>query len=99
MMQDDADDAGVRVQLGQNRVIVISEARIEQFRSVVRTVLREPFTRRTWSELTFFLLSGLVGAVGIVFIAATMGAGLLFLITFVGVIIIAACIRGARGFG
>ncbi len=93
---------GVRVQLrlgGREREIVISEDRVEQARGVLHAVLREPFTKRPWRELLFFVISGLLAAVGIAFIVATMAMGLVLFITFIGAVIMAASLRGARGIG
>ena len=69
---------GVRVQLrlgGREREIVISEDRVEQARGVLHAVLRGPFTKRPWRELLFFVISGLLAAVGMAFIAVTMSPG------------------------
>jgi signal transduction histidine kinase len=102
MMQGDVDDTGVRVRLhlaGKDRAIVISEAHLGQMRRIARSVWNQPFTRRTWSELLFFALSVMLAAVGIVFVAVTMFAGVGLAITFVGVVIIAGSVRGARGIG
>src|SRR5271166_3836743 len=91
MMRGDVDDSGVRVQLrlgGKDRVIVVSQDRMDQVRRVAHTIWSEPFAKRTWSELFFFVVSSLLAVVGIV-----------LAITFVGVIIIAASVRGARGIG
>ncbi len=93
---------GVRVQLrlgGRDREIVISEDRVEQARGIVHAVLREPFTKRPWRELLFFVISGLLAAVGIAFIVATMAIGLVLFITFIGAVVMAASLRGARGIG
>src|SRR5271166_1761066 len=102
MMRGDVDDSGVRVQLrlgGKDRVIVVSQDRMDQVRRVAHTIWSEPFAKRTWSELFFFVVSSLLAVVGIAFIAVTMFAGIVLAITFVGVIIIAASVRGARGIG
>jgi signal transduction histidine kinase len=63
------------------------------------TILREPFQRRTWAELSFFVISGFVACVGIVFILATMVAGLFLAVVFVGLLLIGASLRSSRGFG
>ncbi|HWG74653.1 MAG TPA: sensor domain-containing protein [Acidimicrobiales bacterium] len=75
------------------------DPRLNQARLVAGTVLREPFHRRAWSELVFFLISGVVAWIGIVFVAATLASGAVLAVTFVGVVIIAACLRGVRGIG
>jgi signal transduction histidine kinase len=102
MMPEEVDETGVRLQLRlgtREKVILISEARVEQLRRLARTVANEPFSRRTWSELLFFTFSVLLTGAGLAFIAVTMFAGLALAITFVGLIIIAASVRGARGIG
>jgi signal transduction histidine kinase len=102
MMGTDASAKEVRVHLrlgGGEKVIVLSEARLDQMEKVARSVANEPFSRRTWSEFLFFTLSVLLAAVGIGFIAFTMFAGVALAVTFVGLVIIAASLRGARGLG
>jgi signal transduction histidine kinase len=102
MMAGDVDAKGVRLQLrlgGNEKVIVLSEDRVDQIHRIARTVWNEPFERRTWSELLFFSLSVLLAVVGMAFIAITMFAGIGLAITFVGLIVIAGSLRGARGIG
>jgi signal transduction histidine kinase len=102
MMKVDVDDPDRRVELqsfGKARVIVISEARLDQMRRLGSTIWRAPFTRRTWGELLWFVLSALIAILGIAFVALSMFAGIALLVTFVGMIIIATGVRGARGFG
>jgi len=102
MMTGDAGAIGARFQLrlgGNEKVIVISQARVDQIHRMTGTIGREPFERRTWSELLFFVFSVLVGAAGMAFIAVTMVAGIALAVTFVGLIVVAASLRGARGIG
>ena len=80
-------------------MIVVSEARLDQMRTIARTVVNEPFARQTWSELLYFVLSVPLAVVGMVFIGGTMAAGVVLAVTFIGLVIIAASLRGARGFG
>ncbi|HTT86923.1 MAG TPA: sensor domain-containing protein, partial [Acidimicrobiales bacterium] len=90
----------LQLRLGSNeRVIRVSEQRVEQVRGLARSVGNEPFTRRTWSELLYFAVSVMLAAFGVAFIAITMAAGLVLAVTFVGLVIIAASLRGARGIG
>jgi signal transduction histidine kinase len=99
-METLVDDSGVRVQLrfgGKERVIAVPEARVQQARRIGETILRAPFRRQTWNELLFFAVSGLVAAAGIAFVGVTMAAGVALVVTFVGLFIVAAAIRGARG--
>jgi signal transduction histidine kinase len=102
VIQPVAKDGAARSHLGLGarlRTVTISEARMDQLRRLVRTVAREPFQRRTWSDLAFFLLSGLVACLGLVFTVTTMAAGVLLAALFVGVLLIAASIRGTRAIG
>jgi signal transduction histidine kinase len=97
-----ARDGAVRFHLrlgGKQRTVTIPAARVDQGRGIARTILREPFQRRTWLELAFFLISGIVGCLGAVFVVATLGVGVLLAVVFVGLLLIAASLRGARGIG
>jgi signal transduction histidine kinase len=98
----ETDDGALRFHLRvgrRERTVSVSAARMDQGRGLARTIVREPFQRRTWSELAFFLISGLVGCLGAVFVVATMGIGVLLAVIFVGLLLIAASLRGARGIG
>jgi signal transduction histidine kinase len=65
----------------------------------VGTILREPFQARPWSELAFFLVSGFVACLGVAFVMVTMGLGVLLAVVFVGILLIAASLRGIRRIG
>jgi signal transduction histidine kinase len=102
MMKTETDDSGVRMQLrlgNKERAITISEARMQQLHKVSHTFWREPFAKRTWADLLFFVVSTLLAAVAIVFIAVTMVIGVLLFITFIGAVVMGASVRGSRGFG
>ena len=102
MMKADVDDSDRRAELrpaGNGKVIVVSEARLDQIRRIADSTWRAPFTRRTWGELFWFVLSAPLAILGIAFVALSIAGGIALLITFVGVIIIAAGVRGARGLG
>jgi signal transduction histidine kinase len=61
-------------------------------------VLREPFQKRSWAELGYFLVSGVL-AYAAAFVLGTLGiAGLILAVVFVGILLIAAALRAARGF-
>jgi signal transduction histidine kinase len=97
-----AKDGALRFHLrvrGADRTVTIPAARLDQGRGLARTIFREPFQKRTWSELGFFLISGFVGCIGAVFILATMGAGILLAVVFVGLLLMAASLRGTRKIG
>lgn len=78
---------------------MLSEARLNQMRHFGRMAWREPFSRRTWHELGFFAVSTMLTAVGFDFIAITMGLGVALTVTFIGLVLVAASLRGARGLG
>jgi signal transduction histidine kinase len=66
---------------------------------VARLIGREPFQKRTWAELAFFVASSVLAYCG-VFLLATLGAaGLLLTLVFVGVVVLAGGLRVARGLG
>jgi signal transduction histidine kinase len=80
-------------------MINVSADRGDQVRRIARTILREPFQRRTWSELAFFVVSGFVAFIGIAFTAVTMVGGIFLVPVFVGLLLIAASLRGTRAIG
>ena len=93
MTEARAKDGALRFHLrvrGVDRTVTIPAARLDQGRGFARTIFREPFQKRTWSELGFFLISGFVACIGAVFILATLGAGVLLAVVFVGLLLIAA---------
>ena len=98
----DANDGAVHFQLragSRSKSIAVSEARLDQGRSLVRTILREPFQRRTWAELAFFLISGAVACGAVLFVIVTLSAGVLLTVVFVGLLVIAGSLRATRGIG
>jgi signal transduction histidine kinase len=103
--QTDDGAARFHVQVGgRGRAVGVSEVpvssdRTDQFRRIGRTIVREPFQRRTWSELAFFVISGLVAVIGIAFTAVTMVGGIFLVPILVGLLLIAASLRGTRGIG
>jgi signal transduction histidine kinase len=79
--------------------IVISEDLQTRARELGATLVRAPFTRRTWSELWFLLIGAVLAFFGMAFVVLTMAAGIFFAVTFFGIAIIGLSIRGARGIG
>ncbi len=77
----------------------LTDEQTEKLKDLGQRVLREPFTRRPWTELAFWLVSGALAAVSFGVVAATLIAGVWLIITFVGLIIIAFSLRIARGTG
>ena len=93
-------DSEVRVRLrGREVSFAFNEEQAAQARTVFHTVLREPFTKRVWAELAYFVLASALAAIGFVVVGFTMGAGLILAITFFGLAILALSLRLARGFG
>ena len=80
-------------------VIVVSEELETRVREIARTILRTPFTRRTWSELCFLVVGAVLAFFGFAFVVLTMAAGVFFAITFFGLVVIGLSLRGARGIG
>jgi signal transduction histidine kinase len=79
--------------------IRIPEERGEQARHLVNRIASEPFRRRSWAELGFFLVGSAVACAGALVLVALGTAGLALTVVFVGVLILAGALRAARGFG
>jgi signal transduction histidine kinase len=75
----------------------ITEDQVERLKELAQRVLREPFTRRPWMELAFFLVSGGLAVVGLAFIGVTMFLGVVLCITFFGLAFLGLSLRSARG--
>ncbi len=100
MTPDQDEDSGVRVRVrGREMSLAVSEEQAERARVLARRILHEPFTKRVWSELAFFLLSSALAGVGLLFVFSTMAAGLILAITFFGLAVLALSLRSARGIG
>jgi signal transduction histidine kinase len=94
----DEDAAGPRSK-GKTVTLAVSEEQAEAAKDLVLRVLREPFTRRPWIELGYFLLCTPITFLGAAFVAITMVLGIVFAITFVGLAVLALSLRSARGLG
>jgi signal transduction histidine kinase len=93
-------DSGVRVRLrGRELSFGFNEEHAEQARNFARTVLREPFTKRVWAELAYFLLASALVGVAFAVVWYTMAIGVILAITFFGLAILVFSLRLARGFG
>jgi signal transduction histidine kinase len=79
--------------------IRISDERADQARRLARTVLREPFQKRSWAELGFFLASSALVFLAVLAVGVLGIAGLVLTVVFVGVLLLAGALRAARGFG
>jgi signal transduction histidine kinase len=97
--QTEQGPTGFHVKIGSSRTVTMSEEQVDKIRRIALTILREPFQRRTWSELAFFLVSAFVGVISVPFIGLTMGAGIFLAPIFVGLLLIAGSLRGTRGIG
>jgi signal transduction histidine kinase len=84
---------------GSKMLIVVPEDLEVRVRAIARTILRAPFTKRTWSELLFIVVGVALAGFGIAFVGVTMAAGLGLAITFVGLAVIGLSLRGSRGIG
>ena len=77
----------------------ITDEQVVKLKELAQRIVREPFTKRPWTELAFWIVSGALAVVSLGIVAATMIAGVWLIITFVGLIIIAFSLRIARGIG
>lgn len=102
MMETAAESRGIRVQFragGKDRVIGLSEQQVAAIRRSARAFVRQPFTRRTYVELAYFLLGCPLVAAGLAFTVLFLGGGAALAVTFIGVVVIALGVRGSRWFG
>jgi len=77
--------------------IRIPGERAEQARRLGRVIVREPFQKRTWAELSYFLVSSVL-AVGAAWSLLVLGvAGVLLTVAVVGIFVLAGGLRAARG--
>jgi signal transduction histidine kinase len=73
--------------------------RAEQVKRLSRLIGREPFQKRTWAELGFFLVSSALACVVVLALAALGFVGLVLTFMLVGVLVLAGGLRAARGLG
>ena len=79
--------------------IRIPEERAEQVRRLAQIVLREPFQKRSWAELGYFLAASAL-AVGAVLVLGAIGfVGLILTVALVGIFILGGGLRVASGLG
>jgi len=99
-MVEPTDDTGVHVRVrGRELSLALSEEHAVALRSLAQRAAREPFTKRPWEELAFFVVSGGLAGIGLAFVGLTMATGVVLAITFFGLGILALSIRSARGVG
>jgi signal transduction histidine kinase len=77
----------------------IPEERVDQAGHLLRMIVREPFQKRSWAELGYFVASSALAATGVVVLGAIGFVGLALTIVFVGIIVLAGGLRAARGLG
>jgi signal transduction histidine kinase len=75
----------------------IPEQRADQVKRLARLVAREPFQKRSWAELGFFLASSALACTAVFILAAVGVAGLALAVVLVGVLVLAGDLRMARG--
>jgi signal transduction histidine kinase len=79
--------------------IRIPEERADQARRLVQVVGREPFQRRSWAELGYFLAASVL-AVGTALVLGLIGlVGLVLTVALLGIFILGGGLRVARGLG
>src|ERR1700733_7930734 len=99
-MVEQAEDTGVHVRLwGRELSLAVTDEQMATAKSVSRQILREPFTKRPWAELAFYVVSGGLACAGLAFVGATMVLGVALAVTFFGLAVLALSIRSARGVG
>ncbi len=98
MMVEQAEDTDVRIRVrGREMSVAITEEQVELLKGVGSRILREPFTKRPWSELAFFFLSGGLAVLALGFVGLTMVTGVVLAVTFFGLGILALSLRSAAG--
>jgi len=71
----------------------------EQAKRLAWLIAGEPFRKRSWAELGFFLASSVLAGAGVVAVSALGVVGLALTVVFVGVVVLGGGLRAARGFG
>jgi signal transduction histidine kinase len=100
MMEVEMEESGMQAPSRFKEILsAVAGTHEERIRAIARTIIAEPFAKRTWSELAFLSLGAVLGMFGIAFVIITLSAGVLFAITFFGLGLMALSVRGARGFG
>ena len=67
--------------------------------AVITRALREPFARRTWTEMLYLVVTLPLAVAGFVFVVVSFCLGILLAVTFIGVPLLAASGLGARRLG
>ena len=77
----------------------IPDDRREQARSLAQRIGAEPFHKRSWAELGFFLVGAVLAGGAVVLLGVLGIAGVALTVGFVGVLILAGGLRAARALG
>jgi signal transduction histidine kinase len=77
----------------------IPQPRAQQAKHLTERIATEPFHKRSWAELGYFLVSSALACAGAFAISAFGIAGLALTVVFVGIVILAVGLRAARRFG
>lgn len=77
----------------------VRQDRSDQAARIALLILREPFQRRSWAELGFFLASSALACAAVLVLASLGFSGLALTVVFVGVALLAGGLRAARGLG
>lgn len=91
MSQGGAGGGGTQIGIGQDWT--------EQAKRFARLVLREPFHKRSWAELGFFLASSALAWAGVIALGAMVLVGVPLTAVFVGILILAGGLHLARALG
>ena len=79
--------------------IRVPQERAEQARRLAELIATEPFHKRSWAELGFFLASSALAFAAVLFLAVLGVTGVALTVVVVGVVILVAGLRAARGMG
>jgi signal transduction histidine kinase len=77
----------------------IPEEFAAQARRLTWVVVREPFQKRSWAELGYFLVSSVLAGVAVLALSVLGLTGLILTVVFFGFILLAGGLRTARGLG
>jgi signal transduction histidine kinase len=77
----------------------VPQDRAAQVKQLALRVGKEPFQRRPWAELAYFLAAGVLAGLAFLSLLLLGAAGLALTVVFAGVVILAGGLRAARGLG
>jgi signal transduction histidine kinase len=77
----------------------IPQERAEQARDLALRIGREPFRKRSWAELGYFLASSALAGFAVFSLCVLGIAGVALTVVFIGILILAGALRAARGLG